>query len=291
MFKLVACDIDGTLLRGDGTASDRLRQAMQLAKDRGASTTLVTGRRIAATTPVAVDLDVNGPLVAHCGAVVYSIPDEEILMAKHMPREVAVEICNMAKSVGAHVSVYENAHLGRSITAISQAEVEDIRRWFPHPVGCAKLAASFEEACCADPVQVSIQTRGRGAMASILAELATTYASEVSLMDYGVDRSGTALVDVFAHGVHKGLGLEYVARCLDVDRAEIVAFGDSDNDIELLRYAGLGVAMGNASTGAARAADMMAPSSNDDGVAVILEDLACRGMLGSDHLTTAFTGS
>ena len=83
--------------------------------------------------------------------------------------------------------------------------------------------------------------------------------------------SETFFLECLAPGISKMKGLEAVAGHMNVKREEIIAFGDSDNDVSMIRYAGIGVAMGNAKENARRAADLITASNEDDGIAAVVE--------------------
>jgi len=276
---LLACDIDGTLLRSDGTASLRTRQALRLAEACGAAVVIATGRRIASTTPVARSLGIDAPCIAHCGAVVYDPEDESILMARQIPRQVALQVCRLAGSVGADVAVHESVHLGRSIFVTTQREFEHAAEHWPYMIPYYRLAHDFEQACRADPVQLCIMADTQ-AIRSLTRQLAREMPEELSVVDYGIVENGKHMLDAFAHGVNKAAGLDFVADLYGIAQSEVAAFGDSVNDVELIGCAGLGVAMGNAPVDILRIADVVAPSNDDDGVAVLIEELATAGLLG-----------
>lgn len=278
-YTLLACDIDGTLLRSDGSASLRTRQALRLAEACGARMVIATGRRMASTTYIAHSLGIDSPCIAHCGAVVYDPEDESILMARQIPRQVALRACRLAGSVGADVAVHESVHYGRSIFVTTQRELEDAAEHWPYMVPYYRLARDFERACRTDPVQLCIMADTQ-AVRSLTLQLAGDMPDELSIVDYGMVENGKHMIDVFAAGVDKALGLAFVADLYGIGQSETAAFGDSVNDIELIGYAGLGVAMGNAPSDILRIADMIAPSNDDDGVAVVVEQLATAGLLG-----------
>jgi len=278
-YSLLACDIDGTLLRSDGTVSPRTVRALNLAETCGARVVIATGRRIASTTPVARSLGIGSPCIAHCGAVVYDPEDESILMAKQIPRQAALRACRLADGVGADVAVHESVHSGRSIFVTTPKELEDAAEHWPYMIPYYRLAKDFEQACRANPVQLCIMA-DTGAIRSLTWQLAREMPEELFIMDYGTVENGKHMLDVFAHGVDKAVGLDFVADLYGIARSETAAFGDSVNDAELIDYAGLGVAMGNAPDNILRIADMVAPSNDDDGVAVVIEELATAGLLG-----------
>lgn len=278
-YTLLACDIDGTLLRSDGSASLRTRQALRLAEACGAAVVIATGRRIASTTYIARILGLDSPCIAHCGAAVYDPEDESILMARQIPRQAALRACRLARSAGADVAVHESVHSGRSIFVTTQRELEDAAEHWPYMVPYYRLANDFEQACRADPVQLCIMADTQ-AVRSLTLQLAGDMPDELSIVDYGMVENGKHMIDVLAAGVDKALGLAFVADLYGIGQSETAAFGDSVNDIELIGYAGLGVAMGNAPSDILRIADMIAPSNDDDGVAVVVEQLATAGLLG-----------
>jgi len=278
-YTLLACDIDGTLLRSDGTASPRTLQALRLAQAHGAMVVIATGRRIASTTPVAHRLGIHSPCIAHCGAVIYNPSDESILMSKQIPRHTALVACRIASGVGADVAVHESVHSGRSIFVTTPRELEDAAEHWPFMMPYYRLANDFEQACRTDPVQLCV-TADTQAIRSLTQQLACDMPKSLSVVDYGIVENGKHMVDVFAWGVDKALGLAFVADLYGIAQPETAGFGDSVNDIELIRHAGLGVAMGNAPDDIRRVADVIAPSNDDDGVAAVIEGLAADGSLG-----------
>lgn len=278
-YALLACDIDGTLLGSDGTASLRTLQALRLAEKCGARVVLATGRRIASTTPVARRLGIHSPCIAHCGAVVYDPTDESILMSRQIPRQVALRACRLAGSVGADVAVHESVHSGRSILVTTHDELEEAAEHWPHMVPYYRLAGDFEQACIADAVQLCIMADTE-VTSGLKHRLAHDMPGELSVVDYGIVENGKHMLDIFAGEVHKAFGMGFVADLYGIAQQETVGFGDSINDVELICHAGLGVAMANAPDDIRRMADMVAPPNDDDGVAVVIEKLAAAGLLG-----------
>ncbi|HON41948.1 MAG TPA: HAD family hydrolase [Bacillota bacterium] len=278
-YTLLACDIDGTLLRSDGTASSRTLKALRLAETSGAMVIIATGRRIASTTPIARRLGIHSPCVAHCGAVVYDPSNESILMARQIPRQIALRACRLAGSVGADVAVHESVYSGRSIFVTTSKELEEAAEHWPFMTPYYRLVDGFEQACLADPVQLCLMADA-DIIPGLKRRLACDMPETLSIVDYGIVENGKHMLDIFAHGVDKAVGLTFVADLYGIGKPETVGFGDSVNDIELICHAGLGVAMGNAPDDIRRIADLVAPSNDDDGVAAVIEELAAAGLLG-----------
>ena len=183
-YALLACEIDGTLLRSDCTASSRTLKSLRLAQTHGARVVIATGRRIASTTPVARRLGIHSPCIAHCGAVVYDPADESILMAKQIPRQIALRACRLAGSVGADVAVHESVHSGRSIFVTTPRELEDAAEHWPYMMPYYRLAGDFEQACRADPVQLCVMADTQ-AIRTLTRQLAHDMPEELSIVDYG----------------------------------------------------------------------------------------------------------
>ncbi len=278
-YRLLACDIDGTLLRSDGTVSARTLEALRLAERLGAVVALATGRRIASTTPVARRLSLTAPCIAHCGAVVYEPADETILMAEQIPRIIAIEACQIAKSIGADVAIHESVHSGRSIFVTTPGELADAAKHWPYMMPHYQLAEDFEEACRTDPVQLCVMADTES-ISDLIRQWARRMPETLSAVDYGIVENGKHMVDVFVHGVDKALGVAFVADFYDIAQSQTIAFGDSENDIEMILHAGLGVAMGNAPAEIRSIAQLAAPPNDEDGVARVIEDLAACGRLG-----------
>ncbi|MCR4426775.1 MAG: Cof-type HAD-IIB family hydrolase [Firmicutes bacterium] len=278
MYKLIACDIDGTILTSDGDVTVRFMEVLKLARSVGIPVVIVTGRRIASAIPIAAELELPGPLVTHSGAVALTAAEEHILMARHIRAGLAEEVCSMGHKHGASVAVYENVYAGRTILVTTERELHATVRAYPTLAPYCKRVSGFGQACSLDPVQITL--RGEPAvMDKVVRELRTTYARDLSFIDYGQTETEDYLVDVFASGVNKATGLKFITDTYAIDPSEVVAFGDGVNDTELLEFAGLGVAMGNSPDSVREAADIVTATNDEDGVAVIIEDLFSRGLL------------
>lgn len=262
--KLVALDIDGTLLKwveGLGMSYEQVTpavsHAVQRVLDAGAHVVLSSGRSAANMTTVADQLDLHGHgekiwIVASNGAVVLRYPPIEVVhevtfdaraavaavLKEHPEALVAVE----ERGVGYLVSApFPDGELGGTSTV---AEVADM---VADPV--SRVIIRDPQATADDFVQLSSRLGLHGT-------------------DYVV--GWTAWLDLAPVGVSKASGLEYVAGQLGVDRADVLAIGDGRNDIEMLQWAGRGVAMGQSVDEVKAVADHVTASVEDDGAAVEL---------------------
>ena len=263
--QLVALDIDGTLLawvEGRGTTHEEVRpavrEAVQRAHDAGAHIVLASGRSAHAMTGIADTLDLHDdgqdPLwvVASNGAVVFRYPPLEVV------REVTFDARDAVRAV---LSEHPDA-----LVAVEERGLGyRVNRHFPDGELSGEMVISDVEEMIAEPVSRVIIRDPEATADDFVAT-----AERLGLHGTNYVVGWTAWLDLSPVGVHKASGLEEVARQLGVDRADVLAMGDGRNDLEMLRWAGRGVAMGQAVETVRQAADDVTASVQEDGVAVEL---------------------
>ena len=259
----MASDIDGTLLRTDGTISPRTRAAVAAVEDAGIGFVLVTGRPPRWLAPVRDQLDHAGLAVCANGALVIDLDTEEVVQVNAFDPDVVLEVIGALRAVsGAFAFGVEwpdgFAHEGRYPKGIRQSElvehavfgVTDDREFTARPV--AKLLVRAPDVRIEDVApEVAAAVDGRAT----------------------VTFSSTGLLEISAAGVDKAAALARLADERGVDADDVVAFGDMPNDVPMLRWAGLGVAVANAHDHVLEAADEVTGANDDDGVAAVLERL------------------
>jgi Cof subfamily protein (haloacid dehalogenase superfamily) len=261
-FDLIATDVDGTLLRTDHSLAPRTTAALTAAVTAGAAHVLATGRSVPGCRKLADVLSYTGLIVAANGAQVYDAGADRLVTSMTLDRGVARTL---------HGALVERFGTAASF-AVSTAEIDGRALLTPGfgydfilPVTTVAEAARLWD----EPI-VKLYVQHTELATDDLLPLV------VELCEPGlvtVVHAGEGLVEVQAAGVSKAVGLRMVARRLGVAAARVVAFGDMPNDIPMLRWAGWGVAMGNAHPELRAVADEIAPSNDEDGVAVVLERL------------------
>jgi hydroxymethylpyrimidine pyrophosphatase-like HAD family hydrolase len=258
---LVASDVDGTLLGADDHPGPRLLAVLDRMRSAGVPLVLATGRPPRWILPVCDAIGERGLCVAANGAVLWHAATDEVLAAAEIGTDVLAEV------------------IGRLRVALPGAGLAVER--VPRPgVGEFCCEPDFEHAWPnADHVVVAppelaalpamkVLARQRGLASDVMAAAVRDGLGE--LVDVTFSASG-GLVECSARGVTKALGLAQAAAHLGVEREEVVAFGDMPNDLEMLRWAGHGVAMGNAHPELHAAADEVTARHDEDGVALVLE--------------------
>lgn len=263
--KMVASDVDGTLIDEDERVTPRTRAAVAALVADGVPFVLATGRPPRWIQPVVDGLGFAPLCVCGNGAVIYDSAADRILQSTALDVPSLEWIADLAERVlpGCGLAaerVGASAHDAATPQFVSSPEYE--HAWLnPDDTQVAR-----SEVVAAPAIKMLIRLRG-ATSADMRAALAPRLAGRADVT-YSTDNG---LIEVSAPGITKAAGLATVAERLGVQRATIIAFGDMPNDVPMLRLAGHGVAMGNGHPEARAAADEVTAANSDDGVAQVLE--------------------
>jgi len=262
---LIASDVDGTLLDDGERVSPRTRAAVRAAVDAGAVFVIATGRPPRWVQPVVDDLGFAPMAVCANGAVLYDPATDRIVSAHTLSADQLGELADIATRVipGAGLAVERvgsTAHDAATPQFVSSPGYE--HAW----LNPDNTEVSIEDLLSAPAIKLLIRKAG-----ATSAEMAAALADHVG--DHGdiTYSTNNGLIEVVPRGISKATGVEAVARPRGIAADEIVSFGDMPNDVPMLRWAGLGVAMGNAHPEAVAAADEVTTTNDQDGVARVLE--------------------
>ena len=289
--RLLALDLDGTLLNSLGELSARNAGAIAEARSRGVRVALVTGRRFRDARPLALKLGLDVPVVAHNGALTKHARTLETVSASLLPLETAREVLRLGRAhradplvsddaVGAGVLVYD--HLRDTGGPVAEY-IEWSRRIHGDEAERAILhVPSLEDYLDHAPVHITFS----GTFADI-ERLSTVFAAELGarakLMTTLYPSIDFGLVDVIHPDVSKGTGLAAVALEHGLTPSEVMAVGDNHNDVEMLEFAGTRVAVSNAEPRVLGLEGIQVTGSNDeDGVAAAIEKFILTGTSGGN---------
>lgn len=265
-IKLIAIDIDGTLLSDDLTISPKNIEILREVKERNVLVTLCTGRPHVAAKHFANILDIEGPLISHNGAYIVDTRSKKILLNDTLDKETAIDILEFA---GKDSRFTFSVHYGDECYIEKEDEFNIFVQTKVNMVDPQLVPSLIEYIKCRRENPTKLLATGSD---RDLDELTPTLKRKFNLRA-GFLRSGTNYLDIMALSVSKGRGLEILSRLLDIDRREIVAIGDNFNDLDMLCFAGIGIAMANAPEEVRLKADMVVPSNNEDGVAFAIQKL------------------
>lgn len=271
-YRALALDLDGTLLTRDDRVSPANRAAVLAAREAGYAIIIATGRWFEVAQAVARDLGVDGLVIACSGAQVRRLADRKDLFDVRLPAAFSQEcyaICDETRCI-AWVGAQEGALLKMDGTA-DPASL---------PPGMSQVP-SLRSHGPAEPRVVLVQ--GSSACEAVTAALASRWSRDVRF-DWSLSGQGKRLLTLTGAAAHKGVALGVACAELGIAPSEVVAFGDSDNDLELFRASGAAVAMGQASDEVKAAATAVSAHGHEDGVALAIGHLLRTGSVGPGAL-------
>jgi Cof subfamily protein (haloacid dehalogenase superfamily) len=255
--RLAAIDLDGTLLRSDGTVSQRTRDALAAARASGLTIVFVTARHPGSVIPIARAAGVGGFAICSNGATVFDLDAGRVVHERVLESEIAARL----------VRALRERVPGVLFAVESRAEMAfepEFRAWEWEPPEGTRLADGLE--LVADPVTRLI-ARHPDYELEVLAALAREVAGDSAT----VVVPGVWTVELSAVGVSKASALAELCEELGLEAADVLAFGDFLNDLPMLAWAGQAVAVANAHPDVIAAADEVTASNDEDGVAAVLE--------------------
>lgn len=258
-YRLLVADIDGTLVNAAREITPPVRAAVAAAQSRGTRVCLATGRIWPSAKQFVERLGADSPAILYNGGLVYDFKGDEIWLRRTLGLEQARSVLRILRrhpSVQPHLYVDDRVYVPAMNELTEAYQEKDSLR--AEPVG--DLANWLEK----DPMKILIIGE-RPALEAVV--------DDIELLPYEVNHvfSETIYLEVLPPGVDKGTALQAVAARLGLQREEIIAVGDNLNDLAMVEYAGIGVAMANAPEALRARADFVAPSNNDHGLQEVIE--------------------
>ncbi len=258
-YRLIALDVDGTLLNDHHELTPRVREAVRAASEQGAEIVLCTGRGSTSALPVLKELGLQGTMITHNGASVVDSETRKILYHTAISPDLARRYTSYCRERGIHFDI--NTAFDLYVEGMTEETANMYRRLMARPI-----TRSEQEGFPEHMVKMSIY-----APKDVLDEVETEWTQwrhELQAV-----RSGDNFIDVQHLHATKGKALEQLASLRGIPRQQILALGNYYNDIGMIAFAGWGVAMDNSPPEVKAEADEVTVSNNEDGVALILERL------------------
>jgi hypothetical protein len=271
-IRLLALDIDGTILLPDGSLSQRVKRAIGEAQARGIVVALATARRWAGTQALAEELGLTGALILYDGALICDAVSGEASLRRTLDPAQAQAAAQM---MGAYelqvIAQYRDAQGERLLVSADPPHPQWTRSYLERFArqttyfgldDLAALAPQMLRLCAFgqfDPLRVAFDALGESPLGRQIMPMGSYDGAELT---------------VFAPEASKGEGMRWLAQRLDIPLAQTMAMGDGVNDISMLQAAGLGVAMGNAAPEVRLAANVVTADNAEDGAALAIERYA-----------------
>ncbi|MBJ6361451.1 Cof-type HAD-IIB family hydrolase [Paenibacillus sp. GCM10012307] len=258
-YKLIAIDVDDTLLNDELQVTPRTKRALEQATAQGATVTLATGRMFASAQNIARQIDLNVPIITYQGSLVKTLLDGEVIYERYVPTAAAKQLHDYCEAKGLHLQLYvDDVLYVKEVNDKSEAYSRLSKIPYVVAPNFADLALQpqmkmliIDEPELLDKVAVELK--------ALIGDIAHITKSKPNFLEI-MHKEGT-----------KGHAVAFLASHIGCSLEEVIAIGDSWNDHEMLETAGLGVAMENAVPALKEIANYVTKSNNEDGVAHVIE--------------------
>ncbi len=260
-YKLVVCDIDGTLVDDAKRIPALNLEMITRFRREGGLFTLATGRIEKSVDRYVRELGLDVPLILYNGAKIYHPVKKEVLLERHLERADLLRIVELREKYPFDHIFYSRGegYILERTEAISTYEKGD---------GFSCLLADSVESLLDKTITKVLMIGDGGLFPSYREDFNRICGAPANLI-----QSENHFLELLPPGANKGTALAGLIKILGVNREEVVCFGDNLNDTEMLEFAGLGVAMGNARAELKLSADTIAPTNNEGGVGKVLQSL------------------
>lgn len=286
MYKLVAIDLDGTLLNSYGEVSNKNKEAIQKAIKKNVEVVLTSGRPIMSVKNLANEIGCNNYMICGNGAITYDIQNDKIVYNKFLEKAKVLQIIRICEENSIFYNVYTKdtiltKNLNYNILFYNQenaSKPEDKKTRITIMQNIEEYIQNREEE---DYLKITICDNNKVIFGSIIRKLRTIKdvdVLDVAHMSRKIIKDGTENVsmeyfytEITNTNVDKWQAIENLIEKLQIKREEVIAIGDNINDAEMVKNAGLGIMMGNSAPYIKEMADIVVNDNDNDGVAEAIE--------------------
>ena len=287
MYKLVAIDLDGTMLNQYGIITEKTKKAISKAQEKGVEVMIASGRAITSVKRFSKEINSNKYFISGNGAITYDIKNNEILYENILSKTKALKIIKICEENSIYYNVYtENGIIAKNLSYNTLYYYKD-NLTKPDEnrthINIVENVYDYFEQREEKILKIMICDEHKTVFNSIvrkLKELSEIEVLEVSHMSRKIIKQGTDEIaleyfytEVSAKDVDKWNALEEIIGLMNISKEEVVTIGDNANDLKMITNAGLGVAMGESAPYVKQSADIIAPTNDEDGVAIILNKI------------------
>lgn len=271
-IKLICIDMDGTLLNSKHEVSDENKKAIKKAHDRGVNIALCTGRMFLSAKYYADLIGINTPIIASNGAFIKNGYNDKAIYENPLPKDIAIEIYKIAKKYGLTIQFNSWNVLFMETPASEEHAYVVMNRDLPEE---KRVKFIINE-----KLDEAIQNyEGNILKAGVIEKAANKdklWTAKEEIKDIFRDKlhvvsSGDNNFEITVGSVSKGNAAAYLANMLNIPQEEVMCIGDSENDLSMIKYAGIGVAMGNGLDIVKEAADFITDTNDNSGVSKAIE--------------------
>jgi Cof subfamily protein (haloacid dehalogenase superfamily) len=281
MYKLVAIDLDGTLLNSYGEVSEATKNALQKAKNQGVEIVLASGRPISSTESLAIELGVDNYLISGNGSAVFDIKNQKVIYDRFLNKEQVLKIAKLCEKNSFFYNVYTEdeviaSSLNYNVLFYYKENLKKIEEKRTHINVVQNIEKYIEESGKEKFLKITVCDESQFIFNSIMKRLKMIEdidVLETAYMSKKKIKSGTEDVDiqyfyteVTNKNVNKWSAIEFLLEKLNINKEEVLTIGDNMNDIEMIQNAGLGIVMGNSNPKMKEIAKEIVSDNNSEGV-------------------------
>lgn len=256
MIKMLVLDIDGTIYRKDFSASQAVKNALRTLTNEGIKVVLATGRMFSATIPIAKDIGLTSPIVCYQGGFIKECSEAgKVLLQKDVPEQYAREIIDILREKDIHCNLYMDDGL------VVENDNETIKRYTDERNVRYSVVESFNNVDLKNINKMLAIDTDTKKIEDLQKQLSEKYSKDLYII-----RSTPNFCEISNIEATKGNAIRYLSKLWNIKKEEIMAVGDQDNDIEMLKAAGIAVAMGNGTEELKKIADYVTDTVENDGV-------------------------
>lgn len=263
MYKLIALDMDGTLLTSDKCISQRTKEAILNARELGVKVVLASGRPLEGMQPKLEELGIKGKdefVVFFNGSMVKELGSDKIVHQAIISGREAKQVARLANQLGLHCHAFSTQH------GLITPENNEYTRIESEINKLPVTEMNFEALEDEHPIVKAMIVGEPNKLTEAIRDIPQQYREAFTVV-----QSAPFFLEFLSLDSNKGVGVQSIAEYLGIQQSEVICMGDAENDHHMIEYAGLGVAMENAMEQTKAIADYITGSNNDDGVAQVIE--------------------
>jgi len=261
-YKLIACDLDGTLFNSEFKLSKRTKSVILRAVDAGVIFVVATGRPLRGTELVNNLFEIDLPFIVFNGAAAYMGKSKKLLFESFLDYELAKEAFDIGQRLGLGQVVWTDTRLRANRICPHTLRYQAFYPDLEVPVISDFSEIGDDASCVSKVLWVTDPER----IGPLQAEMSAHFGDKLNCFS-----SLPFLLEFVSPVASKGTALAEIGRLLDIGSHEMIAFGDAYNDVSMFEYVGFSVAVANAPDDIKQACDHVTPSNDDDGVAIAIE--------------------
>lgn len=269
-YKMLVTDFDNTLLRTDHTILDETWKTIKEFERRGGKFVICTGRMLSTVLITVKPFDLHGEIIAFQGGVVADLDTGEILLKKYVDHNDAMSLLKELEKAGYYIQVYSDGdYFVNRFTKRTQRYYEANAHLMPIVIGENVCNYVEKNNLKLDKIVFGIDDDGLvtyNEVQPVMSAFSAKYAGKLVF-----NSSNTLLIEAVSEGCTKGEAVEFVANRNGIKQEEVICMGDALNDASMIKWAGLGVAVGNATDDLKELADEITVSCDEDAVGYIIK--------------------